>query len=312
MKKILITGGLGFIFSHVTEYFIRKGFDVYVIDNLSAGSHPELVPKLSRSTVNELNFKFIRADMSFPSVVPMIEEINPDYIIHAAANSDVDSSIKNPTSTILANNQASLHAFEAARKCSRLERFLYVSTDEVYGECDHAKSEEDIIFPRNPYALTKAFGSLMRLTYDNTYPELHDKTVETRFCNVFGPRQDDRKILPALMRAINGGGAVQLHNGGLGYRQFIHVSEIPPVIDLLLEKGHRTYNITSAEGCTIMELVEMVAKISGRSIATLDASRPGMDMRYEMSPARMYSEFGWKPQRSFEESLKEYVYAHIA
>lgn len=287
MPKIVITGGLGFIFSHVAEHFIAKGWQVYIFDNLSAGSHPELVQEFRK-----LGAQVYEEDVSYASIVGRIATINPEYIIHAAAISDVDYSIKSPVNTIHANNNATINVFEAARKCKKLKKLLYVSTDEVYGECDHPKTEDEILFPKNPYALSKAFGSLQRLTYDNTFPELKDKTVETRFCNVFGPRQDDRKILPAIKRALDGGNPVQLHNGGEGYRQWIHVSHIPPVLELLLEKGDRTYNVTTGAGATVNDLITIAQRATGKEVLTVPGKRSGMDMRYEMSANRLRAAFG--------------------
>lgn len=301
--KIVITGGLGFIFSHVTEYFLKKGYDVYVLDNLSAGSHPELNPEFKALG----KYTFFNEDVSFATCVPLIASIDPDYIVHAAAISDVDYSIKQPHKTITANNNATLNVFDAARRCKNLKKLLYVSTDEVYGECDHPKEEHEIIFPKNPYALSKAFGSILRLAYDNTYPELRDKTCETRFCNVFGPRQDDRKILPAIKRAMFGGRPLELHNGGEGYRQFIHVSEIPPLIDLLLEKGTRTYNITAGEGHTVNELIRMAEAYINKKVPTVPGKRSGMDMRYDMSNKRICEEFGWRPAHSFRNHYANYL-----
>jgi len=302
--KIIITGGMGFIFSHVTEYFLNKGWEVYCIDNLSAGSHPELVKEWSEKYPN---FHFNNQDVSFSSVIQYIVRINPEYIIHAAAISDVDYSIKNPVKTIHANNNATINLFEAARQCRDLRRFLYVSTDEVYGECDHPKEEHEILFPKNPYAVSKAFGSILRLTYDNTYPEIKDKTIETRFCNVFGPRQDDRKVIPALKRALHGGKPLPFHNGGKGYRQYIYVKEIPRLIDLLLEKGHRTYNITSGEGHTVENLIRLAETLTGKKIPTIPSKRSGMDMRYDMSSKRLMQEFGWKPIFTFEQTFSQYL-----
>lgn len=289
--RIVILGSQGFIFSHVTEYFIAKGWDVHGIDNLSAGSHPELVPEFEKHA----NFHFYEHDVAFLPAVDLIVRLNPDYIIHAAHISDVDYSIKNPTKTLQANNNATLNVFDAARRCKNLKRLLYVSTDEVYGECARPKKEEEILFPRNPYALSKAFGSILRIAYDNTYPELRDKTVETRFCNVFGPRQDTRKIIPAIMRAAAGGQPVPLHNGGTGYRQWIYIKDIPPVVDLLLEKGHRIYNITSAIGTSVIELIQS-AERAGFKVPTVPGKRSGMDMKYQIDGTRILEEFGWKPQ----------------
>lgn len=341
MKKILITGGLGFIFSHVTEYFLNAGYDVMVLDNLSAGSHPELIPQFnlvnkllftvdSKVLENELTkplqpgeivkvegemkpvphgrFTFVETDVSFTTTIPIITTFNPDYIIHAAAISDVDYSIKQPVKTIQANNNGTINVFEAARQLPNLKKLLYVSTDEVYGECDHPKSESEILFPKNPYALSKSFGSQLRLAYDNTFPTLKDKTVETRFCNVFGPRQDDRKIIPAIKRALEGGKPVELHNGGEGYRQFIHAKEIPPVVALLLESGTRTYNITSNEGYTVKQLIAEAEYITGKKVPTVPGKRSGMDIRYEMDGTRIREEFGWKPEHDLYTTLQSYLY----
>lgn len=309
MKKILITGGLGFIFSYVTEHYIKLGFEVHVIDNLSAGSHPELRFEFAQlAKKHNSKFYFHLYDVSFGPTVSIIETLDPDYIIHAAAISDVDYSIRWPAETIQANNQATINVFEAARKCPNLKKLLYVSTDEVYGECDHPKTEEEILFPKNPYAVSKAFGSILRLAYDNTYGELKNKTVETRFCNVFGPRQDARKILPAIKRAYHGGDPVVIHNGGKGYRQFIHVEEIPPIIELLLEKGTRTYNITTNEGYTVNELLSYASWYTKKKkIPTIEGTRSGMDMRYEMSNKRLVEEFNWRPAVPFTYRLDAYL-----
>lgn len=302
MPRIVILGSQGFIFSHVVEHFLDKGWEVHGFDNLGPGSHPELV-----SPFEARGMRFYEEDVSFAPIVDKIVRIDPDYIVMAAHISDVDYSLKFPTKVITANNAATLHAFDAARKCKRLKKFLYVSTDEVYGECDHRKEEHEIIFPRNAYACSKAFGSLLRLAYDNSYPELRDKTCETRFCNVFGGRQDDRKLLPAIKRALNGGKPLELHNKGMGYREWIHVFDIPPVIELLLEKGHRTYNITTEFGCTAIDAIEAVERALGKRIPTVPGKRVGMDMKYQMSGARMREEFGWTPSIDPAEAIIEYM-----
>jgi nucleoside-diphosphate-sugar epimerase len=308
MNKIVITGGLGFIFSHVTEFFLEGGNDVMVIDNLSTGSHPELVPEFKAMAAKYgSKFTFLEYDVSFTPVIPIITTFQPEYIIHAAAISDVDYSIKQPVKTIQSNNNATINVFEAARQLKNLKKLLYVSTDEVYGECHHPKREDEIIFPKNPYALSKAFGSILRLAYDNTYPELKDKTVETRFCNVFGPRQDDRKIIPAIKRALDGGKPVTLHNGGDGYRQYIHVSEIPAIVAMILERGDRTYNVTTNEGMTVNELIWHAEKITGKKVATVPGKRSGMDIKYQMDGTRLRHELGHTPTAKFIEHFKAYL-----
>lgn len=295
MPKIIITGGLGFIFSHVTQYFVKKGWKVIVIDNESIGSHPEII-----------DGSFIYVKMDVKNATRFIMHENPDYIIHAAAISDVDFSIHNPLKTIGQNTTANLVVFESARYCSNLKKLLYVSTDEVYGECEYKKREEDIIFPKNPYAMSKAHGSLLRMAYDNTYEELKDKTCETRFCNVFGGRQDNRKILGAIKESLEKDKAIPVHNEGKGYREYIYVKNIPPAIDLILEKGNQTYNITLNEGFIVKDLITRVEEVTGKTIKTKKAERKGMDMKYQMDNSRILA-LGWKPLFTFDEGLKDYL-----
>lgn len=296
--KILITGGLGFIFSHVTEYFVKKGWDVVVIDNESTGSHPEIING---------SFKYYKMNVCDLKVIELIREESPEYVVHAAAISDVDYSIREPYKTLEENIRGNLNVFEACRELENLKKFIYVSTDEVYGECNHRKREEEIIFPRNPYSCSKAVGSLMRFAFDNTYPHLLDITAETRFCNVFGPRQDKRKIMALIKHALKTNEPIPLHNGGLGYREYIYVKNIPPVIDLILEKGNRTYNVTLNDGFTVGDLIDKVQEVTGKKIEVYDEKRPGMDMKYQMDSLRIKRELGWEAAYSFEEGLREYL-----
>lgn len=297
-KKVLITGGLGFIFSYVTEYFVKKGWKVVVIDNESEGSHPEII---------DTSFTYYKIDVADKKVIDIILKENPEYVIHAAAISDVDYSIQHSYETMINNIMGNINLFEACKRLPQLKKFIYVSTDEVYGECEHKKNETEIIFPKNPYSCSKAAGSLIRVAYDNSFKELKDKTAETRFCNVFGPRQDKRKIMPAIKESLAGTYSIPLHNGGTGYREYIYVKNIPPVIDLILEKGNRTYNVTMNDGLRVDQLIEKAERISGKKCLTHPSHRPGMDAKYQMDGTRLIQDLGWKPLYSFEEGLKEYL-----
>lgn len=296
--KIIITGGLGFIFSYVTEYFVNKGWEVIVIDNLSTGSHPELIDD---------SFQFHYLDCSLIEARELIIKEDPDYIIHSAAISDVDQSIREPEFVLKQNILGNINVFEGARLCPHLKKFLYVSTDEIYGECEVLKKETDIIFPKNPYSVSKAVGSLMRLAYGSTYPVLAKKTCETRFCNVFGERQDNRKILSKIKEAIQDGIELPVHNTGKGYREYIYVKNIPEVVELILLKGTRTYNVTTNSGYTVVDLIKKCEKVTGKKIKTCESHRPGMDLIYQMSSDRLMKELDWIPKYSFEESLLKYL-----
>lgn len=295
--KILITGGLGFIFSHVTEYFVKKGWRVVVIDNLSEGSCPEII---------DGSFVLYRDHMADPKVVNVILKENPDYVIHASSVTDVDYSIREPYRTLRKNILSTLHVFEACRNLANLKKLIYVSTDEVYGECEHLMREDEIMVPKNPYSCAKATGSLVRIAYENTYSTLKGKTAETRFCNVFGPRQDPAKIMSAIKKSIDKGYSIPLHQEGKGYREYIYVKNIPPAVDLILENGLGIFNVTLNDGFTAKELIEKARKVTGKEIKTHPSHRPGMDMKYQMDATRI-KELGWKPPYSFEEGLKEYL-----
>lgn len=298
--KVLITGGLGFIFSHVTEYFVEKGWEVVVLDSVSEGSHPEIING---------SFKFHCADLSDRQSSHIIVSEQPDYVIHAAANSDVDRSIREPLATFLSNALSTMHVFEACLKLPNLKRLLYISTDEVYGDCTHRRREDEILWPKNPYSLAKAAGSLMRIAFDNTYPSLKDKTAETRFCNVFGPRQDPRKIIPAIKRALDEGIPVPLHQEGRGYREYIYIKEIPPLVETILThpEGNRTYNITANAGYTVKELIDLAEDLTGRNVPTIPAHRSGMDEKYQMSNERLQETFHWQPSYPFKEAYAAYL-----
>lgn len=297
LPKIIITGSCGFIFSYVTEYFVRKGWEVIGIDDLSEGSHPEII---------DGSFKFIQMDCADTKVQDIIIAENPDYIIHAAAISDVDFSIRDPEYVLRQNIMANINVFEAARFCNKLKKLLYVSTDEVYGECEVRKTEADIIFPKNPYSISKAVGSLMRLGYDNTFLSIKDKTCETRFCNVVGKRQDSRKVLSRIVQSLKDDSPMPVHNGGVGSREYIYVKNIPPLLEMLLEKGDRVYNVTLNDSLTVNELIDKVEKIVGRKIERTESHRPGMDIKYQMDATRI-KELGWKPLYTLDEGLREYL-----
>ncbi len=295
--KIVITGGLGFIFSYVTEHFVQKGWRVVVIDNLSAGSHPEII---------DGSFVHHHMHTSNPDIVDLIVREQPDYLIHAAAITDVDYSIQEPRRTIEKNTLGMLHAFEAARQLPRLKKFMYVGTDEIYGECERPMREDDIVLPRSPYSASKAMGSLVRVAYENTYPVLTEKTVETRMCNIFGTRQDTRKIMPQIKKSLEQGYSIPLHQGGVGYREFLYVKNIPPAIELLLERGVGVYNLSLGDGITVSELIAKAEEITGKKVVTHPADRPGMDRKYQVDSTRAL-ELGWKPLYTFEEGFREYL-----
>jgi dTDP-glucose 4,6-dehydratase len=270
---------------------------VVVVDKQSSGSHPEII---------DGSFKYYRLDVCSPKIFDIVKKEAPDYVIHAAAISDVDDSTKKPGRALEKNIIGNINLFEACRLLPSLKKFIYVSTDEVYGECEVKKQEGDILHPKNPYSCSKAAGSLMHITYLNTYPELQGKMAETRFCNVFGPRQDTRKIIPLIKHAIDTGESIPVHNEGKGYREYIYVHNIPPAIELILERGEGVYNLTLNDGFTVQELIGRAEKVTEKKVPTHPSTRPGMDMKYQMDATRITTELGWESTYSFDEGIADY------
>ena len=305
-KSVVITGSLGFIFSHVTEHFLASGWRVYGIDNHSAGSHQELIEGWENGVKQGLYIHH-KLDVSDERVIKLVADINPSYIIHAAANSDVDYSLAHAQDSLRNNTTGNINLFEAARKCTNLKKMLYVNTDEVYGESKYRKQEDEILFPKNPYSAGKATGALFRYAYDNSFPELKDKTTETRFCNVFGPRQDDRKVIPRIIHALNTGEPMPVHNDGTGYREYIYVKNIPPIVEQILTNSTqgRTYNITMNDGYTVKQVIDTIEKLTQKKVPTIQSHREGMDMKYQMDASRVTEEFDWLPEWSFTDGLTE-------
>ncbi|OJI08988.1 hypothetical protein BK006_02450 [bacterium CG10_49_38] len=291
--KILITGGLSFIFSYVTEYFVKKGWEVTVIDNCSVGSNPHIY---------DGSFTLHKVDFCTKKGYEIAVREDPDYFIHAAARTDVDYSILHPLETLKNNALSTFNAFEAARAMDNLHKFMYVATDEVYGDHNKRKDEQEALDPRNPYSSSKAIGSLMRKSYENTYPQLANKIVELRSCNCFGHRQDVTKIIPQLIRSAITGQVVPIHNEGRGYREFIYVENIPTIVELLLQEGTGVYNV-SGYGITVRNLVKKVQKVLGVPINTTPATRVGMDEYYKMDDTRLRL-LGWRPRFAFEKGLR--------
>ena len=300
-QKIIITGNLGFICSHITDYFISKGYYVYGIDNHSVGSHPELITSWEKTG----QYTHTRIDVSDEKIIDLVVKINPTFIIHGAAVSDVDESIRHPMFVIKQNTLGNLYMMEAARKCSFLKKYLFLCTDEIFGECELRKKEDDLMFPTKPYAASKATGAIFRYAYDISFPQLVNKTVETRFCNIFGPRQDSRKVIPRIIESIKTGKPVSVHNEGLGRREYLHIDNIPPLMEKVLMKGSRTYNITANESFTVNELIKYIEHLTDKKVPTIRGHRPGMDHNYSMDSTRFKEEFDWKPIVSFKKGLKE-------
>lgn len=308
MKRVLVTGSCGFIFSNFMRKMMRENVEYTFIsvDKVIAPYNQYNV------TVNRDHTFYMGdiADEVFINNLFMLEK--PDIIIHGAAESFVDDSIKSAGPFIHSNVVGTQMMIDMALKYG-VEKFIYISTDEVYGQLrpeDPAWTEESPIAPRNPYSASKAAGELIVRAAGETHGLPY---IVTRCCNNYGPSQPPRNLVPMIISRILRGNEVTIHGNGTQIREWIYVDDHCSAIYDILQKSDlkETYNIGSGFGLSNVSMVEKIEEILGKKAhISFIKDRPGHDFRYAVSNSKL-TKLGWKPQFSFEEGLKKSVQWYI-
>jgi dTDP-glucose 4,6-dehydratase len=238
-----------------------------------------------------------------------------DYIIHMAAETHVDNSIKNPRAFVQANILGTFELLELARRMPSLKKFVYFSTDEVFGPAneDTVYTEWSRYNSANPYAATKAAGEELSLAWANTYKI---PVVITHTMNAFGERQHPEKFLPKIVNAIQNGTTLQIHASDdkktVTSRVYLHCRNISSAVMFVLENGgfRDKYNIVGDQEISNLTLAQSVASILGKTLkyelASSPITRPGYDIRYSLSGGKL-SGLGWSSPIKFEESLRRTI-----
>jgi dTDP-glucose 4,6-dehydratase len=302
-SHVLVTGGAGFIGSHVVDAVLaRPGARVTVLDRLSRGG--------ARANLeahgSDPRFAFVEGDVGDASVVgPLVEAA--DAVVHAAAESHVDRSIDDPTGFVVTNVLGTQIVLEAVRASGA--RMLMVSTDEVYGPGDPdggVFDEDHGVNPRSPYAASKAAADVLCQSYTATYGT--DVTV-VRGTNAYGPRQIERVVPTYAINALEGR-AVPVYAQGRERREFLHVADWVRAALLVLEHGRAgvVHNIGRGHELDNLELARKICALAGapESLITFVPDRPGHDFRYGVSSDRVLA-LGWRPEVSFDDGLASTV-----
>ncbi|MFQ5863248.1 MAG: dTDP-glucose 4,6-dehydratase [Candidatus Brocadiales bacterium] len=322
--SILITGGAGFIGSHLARLFVERGERVVVLDKLTyAGSRKNLdgcldqpgrsatsvpSPLAEDTSSGRPGFRFYRGDVRDRELLKQItEETETKNIMHLAAETHVDRSIRDADGFLETNVMGTHAVLEAARGCG-VERFVLVSTDEVYGEClEGSKKETDALRPRNPYSASKAAQEHLAYSYWVTHGV---PVVIVRGCNNYGPCQHPEKFIPKVISNALEGLPIPLYGDGSQTREWIHVMDFTRAVALLMEKGicGEVYNVGSGIEKKNIALAEMLLDELGasRGLITHVRDRLGHDRRYAINSARV-RDLGWKPEISFETGLRQTV-----
>jgi dTDP-glucose 4,6-dehydratase len=299
MESVLVTGGAGFIGSHLVDVLLeRADARVTVIDRLSIGGRRE---NLAHHEGDD-RFAFIVADVNDVETLDALV-LEADTVVHAAAEAHVDRSIAGPREFVVSNVLGTQTVLEACRE--HRKRMLMVSTDEVYGQgpIDGGSfAEDDPVRPRSPYAASKAAADLLCQAYRQTYGV--DVTI-VRGTNAFGPRQLER-VVPTYTLAALEGRPIPVYGRGEQRREYLYVTEWASAALAVLERGDPgvVYNIGDGFELSNLELALRICALTGadESLITFVEDRPGHDFRYGVRADRVHA-LGWRPRVGFDDGL---------
>ena len=303
MMRILVTGGAGFIGSCFVRYMLKKHPD-YKIVNLDALTYAGNITNLD-DVKNNPNYEFIRGNICDRK---LISEIMPEIncVVNFAAESHVDNSIKNPFIFIETNVQGTLNLLNSARE-NKIDRYLQVSTDEVYGSLGKTGYfyETTPLAPNSPYSASKASADMLVRAYHETYGL---PTLNTRCSNNYGPYQYPEKLIPFFISRLLKGQKVPVYGDGLNVRDWLYVYDHCEAIDTVLHKGKigEVYNIGGHNEKTNMEITHLILDAMGKDESSIEyvEDRLGHDRRYAIANDKITSELGWEPSVTFEEGIK--------
>lgn len=321
MKKILITGGAGFIGSHVVRRFVNKypKYQIYNLDALTYAGNLENIKDIE----NQPNYNFVKGDIVDEAFINELFSIhNFDGVLHLAAESHVDRSIEDPLAFVKTNVIGTMNLLNAAKKQWKDnfegKRFYHISTDEVYGSLGNEGlfTETTPYDPNSPYSASKASSDHFVRAYGETYGLPY---VLTNCSNNYGSYHFPEKLIPLFINNIINNKPLPVYGDGNYTRDWLFVEDHAIAIDLVFHEGknHETYNIGGFNEWKNIDLVKLLCQImdeklgreKGKSqeLITYVKDRPGHDLRYAIDASKINKELGWKPSVTFEEGLERTI-----
>ena len=316
MRNILITGGAGFIGSHLVKYFVKKytNYNVINVDKLTYASNVDFLNEISSFK----NYKFIQADIcDLKKIETIFEKYNISDVIHLAAESHVDKSIENSLEFARTNVLGTINLLELSRKNwanKKNNLFYHISTDEVFGTLGESGifNEDSKYDPHSPYSASKASADhFVRAFYDS-----HKLPVIISNCsNNYGPNQHNEKLIPTVINSLINKSKIPVYGNGLNVRDWLYVEDHIEAIDKIFHNGlvGETYCIGGNNEIKNIDLIKLIvkefddlrqSKNSSIDLISFIDDRPGHDYRYAIDISKIKNELGWEPKTNMDKGLK--------
>ena len=302
-KKVLVTGGAGFIGSEFLRQGVKKKYSISVVDKITYAGD------LARLWEVKGRYSFHRVDIGdFKKLELIFKKEKPSVVVHFAAETHVDRSIQNVHPFIQANITGTQNLIDLARRY-KVKKFIHISTDEVYGESKKGRFKEDSspIHPNNPYSATKAAAELLIKAAIRTY---HFPAIIIRPSNNYGPWQYPEKFIPVIILKAMQGEKIPVYGKGKQVREWLHVSDCARAIHLIIQKGKigEVYNIGSYFEQPNIKTAKKILKLMGKESALIQfvQDRPGHDFRYSVDCRKIF-QLGWKPTLNFNNGIQNTI-----
>jgi dTDP-glucose 4,6-dehydratase len=314
MKKVIVTGGLGFIGSNLIKLLNKNKFFVINIDKISYSSNKNNIP------TNIKNYKFYKENINNKYFIfKILKKYNPSLIFNLAAETHVDKSIDGPKNFINSNILGVFNLLEAIRMYKKKIKLINVSTDEVYGDINKLSSKEnDAYNPSSPYSASKASGDLLIKSYIRTYKI---PAIITNCCNNYGPNQYPEKFIPTIIYKIIKNEAIPIYGDGKNVREWMHVTDHCEALIQIAMKGKvgENYNIGSGikmQNIEIMnKIISIFKKIDVNQKNKINflfvKDRPGHDLRYSLNSSKLKRELKWECKTDLTKGLRETILWYI-
>ena len=309
MKKVIVTGGLGFIGSNLIDLLISKNYHVINIDKITYSSNFYNI----KEHRNSQKYKFIKCDIKEKKIKKILFSYKPIAIFNLAAETHVDRSIDNPESFIQSNIVGVYNLLECFKEFSKKHKskLIHISTDEVYGDILTGRSAENYPYqPSSPYAASKAASDHLVSSYVRTYKI---PAIITNCSNNYGPKQHPEKLIPKLIYNILNNKPLPIYGRGTNSREWLYVKDHCEALLKVLTKGKagQFYNIGSNKNLNNLQVSQKLIKVSKNSLKlknkikiTFVKDRPGHDIRYALNSNKIKNKLGWSPRTNFEQGIK--------